>query len=209
MKAGRHRTFDKDTALDQAMQVFWTNGYPGTSLADLTSAMGINKPSLYSAFGNKEKLYQSALERYVEKHGVIHAQSLFSTGDSLNNRVKNYLTSIAKMLTDPQLPSGCMVCISTSEIGGTCIPEDALQSIFEINEQTKANLSAFFESEISLGNLAANSSATVLANYLLSLQFGLSVMARNGAKFIELSQIIELSTENFITKDTALGAHND
>ena len=56
MKAGRHRVFDKDIALEQAMEVFWTNGFPGTSLSDLTTAMGINKPSLYSAFGNKEEL---------------------------------------------------------------------------------------------------------------------------------------------------------
>jgi len=209
MKAGRHRTFDKDIALDQAMQVFWTNGYPGTSLADLTNAMGINKPSLYAAFGNKEKLYQSALERYVEKHGVIHAQLLFSQGKSLNSRLQNYLTSIAKMLTDPELPGGCMVCISTSEIGGNCIPTAALQSVFEINESTKSTLTAFFESEIALGNIASSSSAAVLANYLLSLQFGLSVMARNGAKFLELSQIIELSTENFKIKGTEISEHND
>ena len=209
MTAGRHRAFDKDTALDQAMQVFWTNGYPGTSLADLTSAMGINKPSLYAAFGNKEKLYQSALKKYVEKHGVTHAQLLLSEGESLNRRLKNYLTSIAKMLTDPKLPGGCMVCISTSELGGTCIPREALQSISEINALTKATLSAFFEREIALGNIAASSSATALASYLLSLQFGLSVMARNGAKFIELSQIIELSTENFKTINTDKRADND
>lgn len=209
MKAGRHRTFDKDTALDQAMQVFWTNGYPGTSLTDLTSAMGINKPSLYSAFGNKEQLYQSALQRYVEKHGVTHAQLLLSKGDSLNNRVKNYLISIAKMLTDPNLPGGCLVCISTSEVGGTCIPKDALQSVFKINQLTQTTLTAFFEREISLQNIASNSSASVLASYLLSLQFGLSVMARNGAKFLELSQIIELSTENFKMKGTQISEHND
>ncbi|EPJ46148.1 MAG: TetR family transcriptional regulator [Osedax symbiont Rs2] len=194
MKAGRHRSFDKDTALDQAMQVFWLNGYPGTSLADLTNAMGINKPSLYAAFGNKEKLYKSALERYVQKHGVIHAKHLFATDKNLNERVRCYLTSIAQMVTEPTLPGGCFVCLSTSEVGGTCIPTDALQTVFNINEQTKAALTDFFTAEIAAENLSSERSPVTLANYILSLQFGLSVMARNGAKLTELNEIIKLST---------------
>jgi len=197
MKAGRHRTFDKDTALDQAMQVFWVNGYPGTSLADLTNAMGINKPSLYSAFGNKEKLYESALERYVEKHGVIHAHHLFATNKSLNERVQCYLTSIAQMVTEPTLPGGCFVCMSTTEVGGTCIPPAALETIFNINEQTRSALTEFFTAEISLGNITSERSPSSMANYILSLQFGLSVMARNGSKLEELKEIIQLSTESF------------
>ena len=61
---GRPRTFDMDQALDQALQVFWEKGYAGTSIADLTEAMGVNPPSLYAAFGNKEKLFKKALDRY-------------------------------------------------------------------------------------------------------------------------------------------------
>ncbi len=197
MKAGRHRTFDKDIALDQAMEVFWSNGYPGTSLSDLTNAMGINKPSLYSAFGNKEKLYQSALERYVQKHGVIHAKHLFAADKCLSERVQCYLTSIAEMLTDPKLPGGCFVCISTCEVGGTRIPTDALQVIFKINQQTKSFLTEFFNNELSAGNMASEPSPVIMANYILSLQFGLSVMARNGAKLAELNEVIKLSAVKF------------
>ena len=197
MKAGRHRGFDKDIALEQAMAVFWSNGFPGTSLSDLTTAMGINKPSLYSAFGNKEELYKSALERYVEKHGVIHAKHLFSADKSLRERLQCYLTSTAKMITDPKLPGGCFVCLSTSEAGGSCIPADALQTILKINEETKSSLTSFFTSEIAAGNVTSERSPAVMANYILSLQFGLAVMARNGAKLTELNQIIKFSTEQF------------
>jgi AcrR family transcriptional regulator len=55
-----------DKALDAAMQVFWRNGYEGASLSDLTQAMGINRPSLYAAFGDKGTLFRKALDRYAE-----------------------------------------------------------------------------------------------------------------------------------------------
>ena len=64
---GRPREFDLDQALDQALEVFWRNGYEGASIADLTAAMGINPPSLYAAFGNKAGLFRKALDRYVEQ----------------------------------------------------------------------------------------------------------------------------------------------
>jgi len=197
MKAGRHRTFDKDIALDQAMEVFWSNGYPGTSLSELTNAMGINKPSLYSAFGNKEKLYQRTLERYVQKHGAIHMKHLFSADKCLSDRVQSYLTSTAEMLTDPSLPGGCFVCISTCEIGGTCIPADALKTILNINEQTKSSLTTFFTDEISAGNVRSEGSPAMMANSILSLMFGLAVMARNGAELGELNEVIKFSTAKF------------
>ena len=66
MTLGRPRAFDIDQALDCALRVFWRKGYEGTSLPDLTKAMGINRPSLYAAFGNKEELFRKALDLYAE-----------------------------------------------------------------------------------------------------------------------------------------------
>ena len=61
---GRHREFDVDKALDAALGVFWSKGYEGTSYSDLTKATGVERPALYSAFGNKEALFLRALDRY-------------------------------------------------------------------------------------------------------------------------------------------------
>ena len=65
-RVGRPRAFDVDEALDRAVLLFWSQGFEGTSLDDLTEAMGISRPSLYRAFGNKEQLFYKALERYTE-----------------------------------------------------------------------------------------------------------------------------------------------
>src|SRR4051812_4655418 len=64
MPSGRVRQFDVDEALDRALEVFWARGYEGATLPELTAAMGINRPSLYAAFGNKEQLFRRALDRY-------------------------------------------------------------------------------------------------------------------------------------------------
>ena len=104
MAAGRQREFDKQIALDAAMELFWSNGYSGTSLSDLTNAMGINKPSLYAAFGNKEALCISALNQYVSKYGSPHMEELNAPNKSLRSRLTAYLKSIARMVSDPALP---------------------------------------------------------------------------------------------------------
>ncbi|MBL1276665.1 MAG: TetR/AcrR family transcriptional regulator [Ectothiorhodospiraceae bacterium] len=190
MKAGRHRSFDEDIALGKAMEVFWTNGYSGTSLIDLTQAMGINKPSLYSAFGNKEALFKKSLDMFVQKYGTVHAKYLFEVDVCLHDRLQQYLTSIVNMATNPQLPGGCFVCNSTTEMSGECVPTGALQAITKINDSTKKNLLNFFDAEHLKGNLRGDSSPAVLASYLLTLQFGLATMARYGVAHDELSDVI-------------------
>ena len=193
MSAGRQREFDKDHALDNAMVLFWRDGYNGTSLSDLTHVMGINKPSLYAAFGNKEALFISALNQYVHKYGSPHFNQLQAPNINLEHRLRNYLKSIAKMLTDPKLPGGCFVTSSTCESKSHCLPANALQVITKINKTTKKAFIEFFLNEEQQGNLTTTSSASILASYLLTLQYGLAVMARNGTKRNVLDNVIDHS----------------
>lgn len=197
MTAGRHRSFDKDSALERAMLVFWKNGYPGTSLTDLTTVMGINKSSLYAAFGNKEALFNQAIELYLDKHGVIHSVELFKTEHSLKERIRNYLLSIANMLTNPDLPKGCLICHATSEIAGTCLPENSATQLNAINKKTLFSLTDFLKGEQQEGNLPEVNSPRIIANYLLTFQFGLAVSARNGSDFIELKETVDFSIGQF------------
>src|SRR5712692_5869572 len=82
MPRGRPREFDREAALERAIDVFWRHGYEATSVSDLTAAMGVNPPSLYAAFGDKEKLFLEAVERYQQQRrqsvAKVFDEALFS-----------------------------------------------------------------------------------------------------------------------------------
>lgn len=190
MGVGRKRKFDKEVALTRAMELFWRNGFNGTSLSQLTQAMGINKPSMYAAFGNKEEVFISALKLYVQKHGVPHFDKLLEDNVSLPQRIQNYLASIAEMLADKELPGGCLVTFSTCEAGGDSLPSKAVENVTQTNLQSIEVYRDFFRAEQQKGNLAPTASPEVLADLLLTLQFGLAVMAKNGVERKRLIKII-------------------
>src|SRR5438876_1611267 len=103
---GRPRAFDVDEALDQALKVFWRKGYEGTSLPDLTRAMGINRPSLYAAFGNKEALFRKALDRYAQGPAAYVREAL--SKPTARAVVQHLLLGAVEMATDPRHPRGCL-----------------------------------------------------------------------------------------------------
>lgn len=92
---GRPRAFDKEVALEKALEVFWRKGYDGTSLADLTEAMGINKPSMYSTFGNKDQLFLQAIELYENRPCAFLSQLLKSR--QLTSLLKNVIRRGSKL----------------------------------------------------------------------------------------------------------------
>src|SRR5213083_2561468 len=122
-RRGRPRAFDPDAALDRAMHVFWAKGYEGASLSDLTSAMDINRPSLYAAFGNKEQLFRKALDRYAKGPAACVHEAL----DQPTARavVEKMFCAAIDMVTNPQTPAGCFM------VQGALACGDAAHSIQE------------------------------------------------------------------------------
>ncbi|MEA3413489.1 MAG: TetR/AcrR family transcriptional regulator [Pseudomonadota bacterium] len=198
MAAGRKLQFDKDQALDEAMQVFWANGYSGTSLNQLTSALGINKPSLYAAFGNKEQLYCRALERYGSRYGEPRLQHLTKPDTSpLREGVQAYLLAVARFQTDPDLPGGCFFVQTTGEARASAMPHPVVDSMTTINRQTLEKLTGFFEREKAAGRLDSESAPGTLALYLMNTLFGMAMIARNGATFSDLEKVVALAIQVF------------
>src|SRR5213592_2988476 len=104
---GRPRAFDVDQALDQALKVFWRKGYQGASLPDLTRAMGINRPSLYAAFGNKQSLFKKAVERYSNGPAAFFTRALAQP--TSRAVVQHLLKGGIDMVAAPGHPRGCLI----------------------------------------------------------------------------------------------------
>ena len=120
MATGRPRTFCVDQALDIALKVFWKKGYEGTSIDDLTKAMGINRPSLYCAFGNKEELFRKALDRYAEGSGALVREAIGEP--TARAAAEHLLCGAADGLTDPRHPPGCLAVQGALSCGEAAEP---------------------------------------------------------------------------------------
>ena len=113
MSVGRQREFCTSEALENAMKVFWKHGYLGASLAELTEAMGISKPSMYGTYGNKEKLFVQAVDYYIEHFASPHGEHLHGE-KPLKQRLRSFIFSILKSQCDNQNPKGCLVSLSVA-----------------------------------------------------------------------------------------------
>jgi AcrR family transcriptional regulator len=188
---GRPRAFDRDAALDTATRLFWTKGYEATSISDLTSALGIGSPSLYAAFGSKEALYEEALHNYADKNSSLIWER-FMSAPSARESVAFFLADSAAALTGcvVDIPRGCMITLSSVGNEG----HEALgQRVRSERNLTFERLKARFERAISEGDLAASVDVVPLARFVHTLQFGMSILARDGASREDLEGAADIA----------------
>jgi len=193
MAAGRQRTFDKDKALQAAMRVFWQKGYVGASLADLTQRMGINKPSMYAAFGNKEQLFIQATEHYMDHFAAGHARFLHDEAHPLHLRLKHFLLSAVASQCGDHGPKGCYLSVCVSESASLDLPDQAHATIEHAKNLTEDMLSCFFKQGREQGELTVATEPRQLAQYFVTMLHGTAAMARGGKTLEELEQMIDLS----------------
>lgn len=185
---GRPRAFDEGRALDGAIDVFWRLGYEGASLAELTQAMGINKPSLYAVFGSKEKLFVRALERY----GLSYREHLDAALDkSTTYRViESYLRSIAESATQGSVP-GCL----SIQGGLSCAPNNAHipQLLAEYRQGLEDTVARALAKAADGSRCVYDVDTAVLAAYAVTMGQGLAVHAAAGMDQPRLDAIVDVA----------------
>jgi AcrR family transcriptional regulator len=191
MGMGRPREFDAETALDQAMEVFWRHGYEGATIAQLTEAMGINPPSLYACFGNKEGLLKAALDRYTKLRGVWMNEVV--AAPTARDVAERMLMGIAEKQTDPANPPGCLLVQ-----GGIACGSGSENVPFELAARRAENedqLRDRFVRAKAEGDLKPSSDPAALARYVSAVSVGMGVMASSGSDREALRQVASVAVQ--------------
>jgi AcrR family transcriptional regulator len=186
---GRPREFDLDNALDRALLVFWRNGYEGASIADLTDAMGINPPSLYAAFGNKESLFRKVVDRYVERHACFW--EVARAAPTARAMVEHLLRASADFVTDEANPKGCLF------VRGPMACSEAANKIRDELVTRRATGEAMLrerlERAVSTGEMCPELDPADYARYIMTVLEGMSVQAAGGASREDLHKVADMT----------------
>ncbi|GLY06502.1 TetR/AcrR family transcriptional regulator [Actinoplanes sp. NBRC 101535] len=186
---GRPRAFDEEAVLDRATEVFWRHGYDGASLSVLTGAMGINRPSLYATFGNKEQLFRRVFARY-------HAARVAAARAALDRpraytAVEAFLRASADGLTADDHPAGCL----SIQGGLACAPENAgIAGILAAGRaETEAALSERLIRASREGDLPDGADPRAVARFVMALSEGHAVHAAAGATRSDLQASVDIA----------------
>ena len=193
MPSGRPREFDADEALDRALEVFWRKGYEGASLPELTRAMGIGRPSLYAAFGNKESLFLKAVDRYVASKAT-HVREAIEAGKAIEV-VERLLRGGIELTTDPGGPLGCFLVQSALACGEEA--DSIRRELIRRRATGEATVRERFVWAVEEGDLPPESDPADLAKFVMALSHGLAIQAAGGVGRDELLRVVDLAIQAF------------
>ena len=184
---GRPRGFDRDEVLDRAVELFWTHGYEGTSIADLEAGLGIGRQSLYNAFGDKQALFLSALDRYAQRSvGIL--QDLESPQGGLE-AIRRYFAANVDFLTADDRERGCFIARSIVDMGGEV--REVADRCQRSGTRTRRALRRALSVALERGEISRDSDVEALVGLLMTLSYGLSTLRRGGAGREEMASAVE------------------
>ncbi len=171
--------------------MFWSKGYEGTSLSDLTEAMGINRPSLYAAFDGKEALFRKALERYLQGPATYVQQAIQEP--RARDVARRLLMGATSTLTGDCHPKGCLMVQTALTCG------DASAGVRDLllhhRKAGEAALRDRFQRAKQEGDLPKSADPAALAKYLTTVLYGISVHATGGATQKDLEKVVEIALQ--------------
>ncbi|HEY3502492.1 MAG TPA: TetR/AcrR family transcriptional regulator [Actinocatenispora sp.] len=184
MPRGRHRGFDRDDVLARAMAVFWEHGYEGSSMAMLTTAMGINSPSLYATFGSKERLFRESVELYGQ-HAGSRTRRALTDQPTARAAVAAMLADNIEEYTRPGQPHGCLVVLSAPV--GAPDHADVRTFVRTLRDDVRAAVRDRLDRGVADGDVPAGTDTRALAAFYVTVLNGLSLQARDGRPTAELT----------------------
>lgn len=196
---GRHREFDVEKALDAALCVFWRKGYEGATYSDLTEATGVERPALYSAFGNKEALFQKALERYNERYLDYFPEALnLPTAREVAEQIFHAAIDLNTRFPDS---TGCLMV--NGVLAGSDDAEPVRQELIEARAAGEATLRQRFERARDEGDLPETASPKALAAFVMAVLHGMAVQAKAGFSRETLKAVANQALAAFPTGELA------
>jgi AcrR family transcriptional regulator len=188
-RTGRPISFDRDAALETAMLLFWERGYEGTSMADLTKAMGLNPSSIYAAFGDKHALFSLAAKRYMESRAQYATKALEEP--TLRRVIRALFDNTVAFLTTPGHPPTCMTLAGA--VGCSVEATRARDLMTEIRNQNQAAIRKRLLKARKSGELPKDVNVDDYTRYLSSIIAGLSIQAANGSTKAELKRTSQMA----------------
>jgi AcrR family transcriptional regulator len=189
MPGGRPRKFDVEMALERAMHVFWRRGYASASTTELTKAMGISPPSLYSAFGNKEGLFGQVLDRY--RSGPASYLDEAVAQPTARRVAYTFLAGAVRTATDPNTPVGCLLV--QGALTYTADDEPVRQELIDQRNKATASMTRRFKQAVKDGDLPPGTKPADLARYVMLLGQGIAVDAVNGTSAAAQLRAVDLA----------------
>jgi AcrR family transcriptional regulator len=194
----RPRVFEEAEVLDRAMEVFWRHGYEGASMAELTKAMGLNSPSIYSAFGSKRGLFDAALVRYGEWR-AMHKEAVLAAVTA-REMAERLLFGAIEWLVDPREPLGCFMVQAGAPAGVN--NEDVPGAIRRRRAVTREWITQRLIRAQQEGDLPPSEDPADLARYLQMVFNGLALQAAEGMSKVELRASAERALIGWPTTGT-------
>lgn len=187
---GRPRNFDREAALNRALELFWHRGYEPTSISELCSSMGINPPSLYAAFGSKARLFLEAVDHYEKVYWDTTWGKMEKEPD-LHRAIKDFFLEAANILTSPEAPCGCLVVLAAINVSPES--QEVIDALKLLRQEGKDFFLQRLQRGLNEGYLPPDTDVKALANSLSTMLEGMSIQAQDGMSREDLINIATIA----------------
>ncbi|ESK57155.1 hypothetical protein F990_00350 [Acinetobacter tjernbergiae DSM 14971 = CIP 107465] len=187
-KRGRPKCFNEQQALEKAMLLFWEHGYEATSISDLTHALQLTAPSLYSSFGDKTGLFYKCIDYYLA-HEACPIEAIFLEAKTAKVAFELFLYDNVQRLAQSNKPTGCMLVVATMSCSDNA--QIVQHNILEKRLKTKQTMLDRLRQGVENGDIKITAPLQEIADFYTTVLQGLTIQARDGANVQQLQKVVE------------------